>query len=94
MKEIQKEFFETLSSIQDNSVYQAIREYDKTDSIEDLLYNATYEVITSICELLDGYTSHNLQLDLIDSKSNSSLKEGIQMHDVCASYLKWTNRAE
>ena len=89
MKEIQKDFFETLSSIQDNSVYQAISEYDKTDSLEDLLYNATYEVITSICELLDGYTSDNLQLDLIDRKSNSSLKAGIQMHDVYASYLKW-----
>ena len=89
MKEIQKDFFETLRSIQDNSVYQAISEYDKTDSLEDLLYNATYEVITSICELLDGYTSDNLQLDLIDRKSNSSLKAGIQMHDVCASHLKW-----
>ncbi len=94
MKEVQIEFFKTLSSIQDNSVYQAINEYDKTDSLEDLLYNATYEVITSICELLDGYTNNRLQLDLVDRKSNSSLKAGIQMHDVCANYLKWKNMTE
>ncbi len=91
MKVIQKEFFEMLSTIQDNAVYQALGEYEKTDSLEDLLYNATYEVITSICELLDGYTSDNLQLDLVDRNSNYSLKTGIQMHDVCASYLKWEN---
>ena len=42
-----KVFFETLSSIQDNAVYQALAEYDKSDSLEDLLYNTTYEAITS-----------------------------------------------
>lgn len=94
MKEVQKEFFETLSSIQDNAVCQALGEYEKTDSLEDLLYNATYEVIVSICELLDGYTNNNLQLDLIDKRCNSSLKAGIQMHDVCASYLKWESSNE
>lgn len=89
MNETQKEFFKTLSSIQDNAVYQALGEYDKTDCLEDLLYDATYEVLTSVCELLDGYTNSKLQLDLIDRSDNSSLKADIQMHDVCASYLKW-----
>ena len=89
INEIQKEFFETLSFIQENAIYQALEEYDKNDSLEDLLYNTTYEAITSICELLDGYTSDRLQLDLIDKNSNKSLKTGIQMHDGCASYLKW-----
>lgn len=89
MNETQKEFFETLRSIQDNAVYQALGEYEKTDSLEDLLYDATYEALTSICELLDGYTNSRLQLDLIDRKDNSSLKADMQMHDVCANYLKW-----
>lgn len=87
----QKKFFETLSSIQDYAVYRALGEYGKEDSLEDLLYNATYEAITSICELLDGYTNDNLQLDLIDRRDNSSLKAEIQLHDVCADYLKWRN---
>lgn len=89
LKIIQKDFFETLRSIQDTAVYQALEEYDKKDSLEDLLYNATYEVITSICEVLDGYTNDDMQLDLIDKNSNISLKEGIQMHDVCSNYLIW-----
>ena len=91
MEKVQKEFFETLSAIQNNAVFQALGEYDKRDSLEDLLFNATYEVIVSICELLDGYTNEKLKLDLIDKNSNRSLKAGIQMHDVCASYLKWEN---
>ena len=89
MQEIQKEFFETLTSIQDNAVYQTLSEYDKKDSLENLLYSATYEAIVSICELLDGYTSDKLQLDLIDTKSNKSVKKGIQLHDVCTNYLRW-----
>ncbi|MBE5872321.1 MAG: hypothetical protein E7294_13875 [Lachnospiraceae bacterium] len=89
MQEIHKEFFETLSSIQDNAVYQTMSEYNKKDSLEDLLYNATYETIVAICELIDGYTNDQIQFDLIDVKSNKSIKEGIQMHDACADYLKW-----
>ncbi len=89
MQEIQKEFFETLSSIQDNAVYQALAEYDENDSLEDLLYNVTYEAIISVCELLDGYTNDKLQLDLIDIRSGKSVKTGIEMHDKCADYLKW-----
>lgn len=91
MQEIQKEFFKTLSSIQERAVYLALGEYNKNDSLEDLLYNATYEVITSICELLDGYTNDKLQLDVIDTKSGKSIREEIEMHDVCADYLKWEN---
>ena len=91
MDDIQREFFETLSSIQDNAVFQALGEYDENDSLEDLLYNTTYEAIVSICELLDGYVSDKLQLDLIDRNSSKSIKSGIQMHDVCANYLKWEN---
>jgi len=91
IQQVQKEFFETLRSIQENSVYQALAEYDKNDSIEDLLYYATYEVIASICELLDGYTNNRLQLDLIDKNSKKSIKYEIEMHDECANYIDWKN---
>jgi hypothetical protein len=89
LKEIQIEFFETIKSIQEAAVYQALGGYDKNDSLEDLLYSATYEAITSIFELIDGYTNENLKLDLVEKNSNLSLKTGIQMHDKCADYLKW-----
>jgi len=48
----------------------------------------TYEAMVSICELFDGYTSEDIQLDLIEKNSNTSLTTGIQMHDMCADYLK------
>lgn len=89
IKNIQREFFETLSSIQDSAVFQALKEYNEKDSLEDLLYNTTYEAIVSICELLDGYTNDKLQFDLIDRNSSESIKTGIQLHDACANYLKW-----
>ena len=89
IKDIQKEFFETLSSIQETAVNVALGEYCQKDSLEDLLYNATYETIAQICELLDGYRSDVLQLDLIDQNSNISLRTNIELHDVCADYLKW-----
>ena len=59
--------------------------------IKAIVWRICYTIlpITSICELLDGYTSDKLQLDLIDTKSNKSIKEGIQMHDICANYLRW-----
>lgn len=92
IKELQNEFFETLKSIQDSAVYQALGEYNDNDSLEDLLYSATYEAITSFCEMIDGYTNDNIKLDLVDVNSSVSLKEGIQMHDRCADYLKWENK--
>lgn len=89
IKDIQSEFFETLSSIQETAVNVALGEYHQKDSLEDLLYNATYETITQICELLDGYKSDTLQLDLIDRNSKISLRTNIELHDACADYLKW-----
>lgn len=91
IQQIQKEFFETLGSIQESSIYQALAEYDKNDSLEDLLYYATYEVIASVCELIDGYTNDRLKLDLIDTNSKKSIKDEIEMHDECAKYIRWKN---
>ena len=39
INEVQREFFETLSSIQENAIYQALEEFDKNDSLEDLLWS-------------------------------------------------------
>lgn len=89
IRDLQNEFFETLKSIQDNAVYQALGEYSKNDSLEDLLYNATYEAITAICELIDGYSNDNLKLDLIESNSKLSLKTDIEVYDKCADYLMY-----
>lgn len=92
ISEMQKDFFVTLSSYQEVAVNQTLSEYHREKgSLEDALYSATYEVIASICELLDGYGHPRLELDLIDRKSNKPLRTGIELHDVCADYLKWEN---
>ena len=91
INETQKEFFETLSYIQEFAVNQALSEHHREKcSLEDVLYSATYEVIERICELLDGYGGNpRLELDLIDKKSNIPLRTGIELHDDCADYVKW-----
>ena len=70
-------------------MYQAWTEYDENDSLEDLLYNVTYEAIISVCELLDGYTNDKLQLDLIDIRSGKSINDGIETHDKYLKASEW-----
>ena len=89
IKVIQNEFFEMIKSIQEESVAVALNEYNQGDKLEDLLYNATYEVICDICAMIDGYKNTKLSLDLIDNKSKLSIKSGIQLHDKCAEYIKF-----
>ncbi len=45
LSERQIKFFELLKSIQETVVIQSINEMNKHDSLEDVLFNATYEVI-------------------------------------------------
>lgn len=89
LNEKQKAFFEKLKSIQEVAVYQSLNENKKEkDNVENLLYDATYEVIVSICTLLDGYND-KFKLELIDKETLLPLRLGIELHDVCADYLKW-----
>ena len=91
INQIQNEFFSVLKDIQDNAVCSSLNDYNKGDDIEDLLYDVTYETIYRIMEMIDGYSYCNLdlELDLIDRKSNESLRAGIELHDTCANYIKY-----
>lgn len=70
-------------------VVVAASKHKEGDNIEDLLYDATYEMTYRILELIDGYGDDKLKLDLIDKESKRSLREGIELHDTCATYLKY-----
>lgn len=83
----QKLFFQTLHEIQDEAVQGALSKYNCVNA-EKLLYEVTYDTIYGILELIDGYTQENLQLDLIEKESNNSLKQNIQLHDVCVDFIK------
>ena len=83
----QIEFFKALNEIQDTVVNIAL--CNKKDDIENMLYDVTYETIYSILELFDGYTKDNIKMDIIDVESGEIINKGIQLHDVCASYIKY-----
>jgi hypothetical protein len=83
----QELFFNTLHEIQEEVVQTAISKC-RCENAERLLYDVTYDTIYSIMELIDGYTKDNLQLDIIEKESKKSLKENIQLHDVCVDFIK------
>ena len=85
----QELFFKTLHEIQEEVVQTALSK-SSYENAESLLYDVTYETIYHIMEFIDGYTKGNLQLDIIDKETKQSLRENIQLHDVCADFIKYT----
>lgn len=83
----QELFFNTLQEIQEEVVQTALSK-SSCENAERLLYDVTYDTIYSIMELIDGYTKDTLQLDIIEKESKKSLKENIQLHDVCVDFIK------
>ncbi|MBO2946221.1 hypothetical protein JJQ72_19825 [Paenibacillus sp. F411] len=83
----QELFFNTLQEIQEEVVQTAVSK-SSCENAERLLYDVTYDTIYSIMELIDGYTKDTLQLDIIEKESKKSLKENIQLHDVCVDFIK------
>ncbi|AZK46684.1 hypothetical protein [Paenibacillus lentus] len=83
----QELFFSTLHEIQEEIVQTALSKCS-CENAERLLYDVTYDTIYSIMELIDGYTKDDLQLDIIEKESKKSLKENIQLHDVCVDFIK------
>lgn len=83
----QELFFNTLHEIQEEVVQTALSKCS-CENAERLLYDVTYDTIYSIMELIDGYTKDSLQLDIIEKDSKKSLKENIQLHDVCVDFIK------
>lgn len=86
----QRRFFERLAWIQEDAVELAPVRY-RTDSVEELLNEVTYDVLCEVMELIDGYTDSELQLDLVDRRTGARLKEcpHIELHDCLADFLKY-----
>lgn len=83
----QIEFFTALKEIQDTTVNLAL--CNKTDDIENVLYNVTYETIYSILELFDGYTKESIKLEIVDKVSGELISNGIQLHDICVNFINY-----
>lgn len=88
LNKVQKEFFHMLKEIQEEVVIISLGEIDQGNEIEEVIYDSTYEMSYRIMELLEGYMREDLKFKIIDEKSEVCLGQDIQLHDVCADYLK------
>lgn len=91
LNEFQKEFMEMLATVQDTNVQVALcQKYDK-ESLEDILYDVTSNIIIDILVQIDGYGNSNMgRLDVTCKKTGMSLKDSpyIELHDVVCEFLK------
>lgn len=58
----------------------------KMGIFEQDLYNVTYDCIYMILELIDGY--RGMQIELIDTLTQLSISEGIELYVKSPDYLK------
>ena len=88
----QKEFMQALADIQEERVQISLCQNEKLKSLENILYDVTYDVIVGIMELFDGYTNTDIgKLEVISEKSGDRLKDNnIELHDAVCNYLKVT----
>ena len=90
IEKTQEAFFSAIKVIQEQVVLEYLNASNNEDRTENLFYNITSETICQIMSLLDGYFEENVQLEIIDKESGVSLREGIELHDKCIDFLKWT----
>ena len=91
MKEIENKqqiLLQHLKHIQELAVTNVMSEHKANDNIEELLYAVSFESIYRVLEWIDGYSICSLKIDLIDKETGQSMKNGIELHDKCADYLR------
>lgn len=91
LKQSQEDFFNMLTHFQEESVYFTLVEYQKSKgkmSLEDALFSATYDVLCSLMENVDGYDYHR-KFDIVNKDTKQSIKGNTELHDTIANYLKY-----
>lgn len=93
MNELQKKFFEYLAVMQETAVDICMIQHKCDDaSVESMLYDVTYEVITEIMEIIDGYSEFSRNKhDIVDMVTGERLKENpfIELHDWTDEFLRY-----
>ena len=87
----QKEFMESLSAIQEETVQIALLQKENK-SLESDYYQITGEVIVRMMELFDGYRNQNIgELKVYCEQLDEQLKESpcLELHDAVCEYLKF-----
>ena len=81
-------FFDQLKLIQELAVVTALSESKENSNLGDILYLASYETLYRVLELIDGYFTNDIKLDLVDKETGISMRENIELHDKCVDYLR------
>ena len=93
MNEFQIKFFEYLAQIQKSCVENCMAEHQNhEEETQCILYDVTYQVITEILEMIDGYSKFSEHKhDLIDTVTKKRLKEDpfIELHDQTEDFLRY-----
>ena len=90
---MQQQFFEHLASIQETCVEICMIQHKCNDEhVKSMLYDVTYEVVTEIMELIDGYSGYSdNKHDIINTVTGEHLKENpsIELHDQTEGFLRY-----
>lgn len=91
MNDFQIEFMQHLSLIQERNVQIALLKHSNIENLEDILYETTFDLITDILTLADGYDSSFKYKIKILNEDNKNIKENpfIELHDKNEEYLKY-----
>lgn len=83
MNDFQKEFMQRLSVIQEKNVQSLFTKNRSDKETENLLYDLSFELITDILTLLDGYDSEFKYKLFVMNENGENLKENpfIELHD-------------
>lgn len=87
----QDKFLRYISDIQDIEVQIVFSKYKKGNKVENLLLDVTYNVISDIMTLIDGYYGDNNRLEIINVVTGDRLKENpfIELYDSICDYIKY-----
>lgn len=92
MNNLQEKFFDYLADIQETCVQSCMTQHNMNDdNIESMLYEVTYDVITDIMVMIDGYSGFSSDKhDIVNTVTGEHLKENpnIELHDQTEGYLK------
>lgn len=92
MNEFQRKFFEYLAQIQKSCIEICMVEHKNNDEeTKHMLYDVTYQVITEIMVMIDGYSSFGKdKYDIINTVTKECLKEDpfIELHDQIEGFLR------
>lgn len=91
MNDFQIKFMKHLSLIQKRNVQTALSKYSNDDNLEEILYETTFDLISALLEMIDGYDSEFEYKIKILNEFDENIKENpyIELHDKNEEYLKY-----